>query len=1054
MYALGKNLVYMEDKDNKITLDTLQTGGDLPPFQKSTSDTLSVGFTDSSYWLRLFIKNNDSSQTSWYLEFAYPPMDHLELYVIQNNQIIQKYISGDLYAFEERPYPHRHHVFPINLPTDSETTLYIRAKTESSMQFPLILWLPEAFARKDHKEQYGLGLYYGIMFVMLLYNLFIYGATKDRSYLYYVFYVGAYSLFQMSLNGLAAEWVWPNWTWWNNRSIPFCIGGAFLGLILFSQSFLQIKNYAPGLNKIMNLLGLGFIGVMFISLLASYAISIQTAVVLVIISPFVLITAAVICWKAEYYPARFYLLAFIALLCGIVATGMSAEGLVPSNFLTNYGIQIGSAMEVVLLSLGLAERINQLRRERFHAQQELFKSQNETLNAQNQAMENLKKADRLKDEFLANTSHELRTPLNGMIGLADALLDQLRGPLTPEQQLDLAMIVQSGKRLSNLVNDILDFSKIRNQDLELRLTPLMLPKIIDEVIMLSRPLIGKKSITLTSDIPENLPHVMADRNRLEQILHNLVGNAIKFTRQGSVSIEAKTENERIRIFVRDTGIGIPENRREGIFESFEQSDGSIEREFGGTGLGLSISKSLAELHGSTIHLESEVGKGSEFSFTLPIAMDSSSETVIEDKSGSIKPSLNLQNSQMLEIVDDVVTPDKKTILMVDDEPVNLHVLRNHLKSRGYNTISAGDGLSALEKIKISKPDLVLLDVMMPKMGGYEVCQNIREIYNEISLPVIMLTAKNQEQDIIQGFNHGANDYLTKPFMKAELLVRVETHLKFQEAVAALKNSERQAIELATARTVQELLIPQKLPELKEVEIASFYQSASETGGDWYHYRYSPESNLLDVLIGDVTGHGAAAAIITGMVDSVYQSLEEHKKNVISGDLGFQMLHPSYLLELLNNVLHTTTDAKYTLTFVYSVLDLKNKILIYTCAAHNPCYVWRPTGFEGKRGSNSKNPFFELRDYSHALGFQQGNTYKTQMLELQTDDVIVWYTDGLVENYNEKKEMFGQGRLRRLIKDCEGLNAEEIKNRIVNEAFKHFENVPIEDDVTLVVAKIR
>ncbi len=247
------------------------------------------------------------------------------------------------------------------------------------------------------------------------------------------------------------------------------------------------------------------------------------------------------------------------------------------------------------------------------------RSQKRKLERERAISRRLRQVDQLKDEFLANTSHELRTPLNGITGLAESLIDGAAGEVPEAVKSNLSMIVHSGRRLSHLVGDILDFSKLRHKSLELDLRPVDLRPLVEVVLTLSRPLVGSKELELESSVTVDLPAVAADENRLQQILHNLVGNAVKFTVSGSVAVSAAVEGKRIVVTVADTGIGIPADEQERIFDAFEQADASIEREYGGAGLGLAVTRQLVELHGGEIRVESNPGEGSVFSFALPIA---------------------------------------------------------------------------------------------------------------------------------------------------------------------------------------------------------------------------------------------------------------------------------------------------------------------------------------------------------------------------------------------------------------------------------------------------
>lgn len=249
---------------------------------------------------------------------------------------------------------------------------------------------------------------------------------------------------------------------------------------------------------------------------------------------------------------------------------------------------------------------------RFQLKKEAFERER-TLNLR------LQELDRLKDEFLANTSHELRTPLNGIIGLSESVLDGAAGPVPEPMRKYLEMIAYSGKRLANLVNDILDFSKLKNHTLQLNKRPVNVHAAVQMLLKITAPLVGTKSLELINAVPETLPAVLADEARLQQILYNLVGNAVKFTDRGSITVSAKQEMNSVVIDVVDTGIGIPADQIEKVFESFEQVDGTHNRQHGGTGLGLAITRRLVDLHGGTISASSTYGVGSRFRVRLPVA---------------------------------------------------------------------------------------------------------------------------------------------------------------------------------------------------------------------------------------------------------------------------------------------------------------------------------------------------------------------------------------------------------------------------------------------------
>ncbi|CAM2063910.1 Response regulator [Sulfidibacter corallicola] len=427
-----------------------------------------------------------------------------------------------------------------------------------------------------------------------------------------------------------------------------------------------------------------------------------------------------------------------------------------------------------------------------------------TLVSQQAQLQAMEKLDRLKDEFLANTSHELRTPLNGIVGLAESLLEGARGSLEIPVCHDLDMIASSGRRLAGLVDDILDFSKLRQGALKLRLRPVHLATIVETVFGLCQPLVAGKPVTLAHRMDASLPDVLADENRLFQIMHNLVGNAIKFTEQGAVTVTAEPLDGRLRISVSDTGIGIAPEAQERVFETFEQADGSVSRTHGGTGLGLAIVRQLVTLHGSRITLDSTPGEGSTFRFELAIANQAAlREVPVDDAWPEVRTTVGTASEltrfqaapqpegtwePQMELA---VDGDGVHILVVDDEPVNIQVLINHLAPCSFSVDKALDGAEAIRLLDGEKRfDLVLLDIMMPRMSGYEVCTEIRRRYSADELPIVLLTAKNLVADLVRGFESGANDYILKPVSKGELLARIEIHIELANVHRKLKTYSR------------------------------------------------------------------------------------------------------------------------------------------------------------------------------------------------------------------------------------------------------------------------
>jgi len=646
----------------------------------------------------------------------------------------------------------------------------------------------------------------------------------------------------------------------------------------------------------------------------------------------------------------------------------------------------------------------------------------------------LQRLDKLKDEFLANTSHELRTPLNGIIGIAESLRDGATGDLNNKTKANLSMIVGSGKRLSALVNDILDFSKLKQQAFSLQLGPVDSQKTIDIVLALSQALVAKKDLQLINAIAPDLPPIHADSDRLQQIFHNLVGNAIKFTESGRVEISAKVVNNHLEMCISDTGIGIAKDKLDRIFESFEQAEGSTARDYGGTGLGLAITKQLVQLHGGEIRVQSTPGVGSQFFVKLPI----SKEQVKTQPTQYQVPIQPVSEEIKIETAVPVAQKGQFIILIVDDDPINLQVLVNHLSLQNYSLVQASSGMEALEQIEKTKPDLILLDVMMPKMTGYEVTQKIREKWKTDELPVLLLTAKNQIADLVQGFESGANDYITKPVSKDELLARLNTHLSIKQL---REDNLRMSAEFEVSRRLQQMLLPkeQELEQVANLDIAGFMEPVDNVGGDYYDV-LQHEGRIL-FGIGDATGHGLESGMLALMIQSAVRTLLENGErdwpkflNSING-----MIYKNVQERLL-------IDKNITLSLLeYQPLSSgETGGVLRVSGQHEDIIVVRNGEMELIDTSDLGVPVGLLDDIAKHVGQTE--------VTLNSGDVVVLYTDGITEAVNIEDEEYGIERLSEVVKQHWQKSAKALQQAVLDDLRQFVGKQKFLDDITLLVLK--
>lgn len=395
----------------------------------------------------------------------------------------------------------------------------------------------------------------------------------------------------------------------------------------------------------------------------------------------------------------------------------------------------------------------------------------------------LLRVDKLKDEFLAKTSHEFRTPLHGVIAISQSMLEPKESAsLTVEQKEKISLIFNITEKLSHLVNDILDFSKLKEGELKLRLTTVDLYS-VTHVIVDILSYIGSKDVKIYNYI-ERGKLIVADEDRLRQILYNIIENAVKYTKQGQVEISCYEEQEYLTIEVRDTGRGIAPEHLESIFEPFRQLEDASK----GTGLGLNVTKELVKLHGGEVTVHSVVDQGTTFCVKLPV------EPIKKDLQQKQQQNKIVLTKDYLPIAFPYFTEKSmgKKILIADDDHINLKVLIDILAKENYSVIAVDDSRQVFEQLQLHPDvDLLILDIMMPHLSGYEVCQQIRKSYTSAELPILMLTAAIRPEDLLAAFQSGANDFLHKPLDTAELKTRVRN-------LILLKESAEIAIKMETA----------------------------------------------------------------------------------------------------------------------------------------------------------------------------------------------------------------------------------------------------------------
>lgn len=377
-YRIGKSIEYLRDDTASLTIDDLLRAGQgarARGWTRSRMENPSFGFSTAAFWIRFTVVDRTAMSAPWYCVVDYPQIDRMELYGVRAGRAVTRRIAGDHYPFYQREVPYRNFAFALPELSSGQTTYYMRVSSSGSVNIPLTILSSAELVKKMGNEQLLLGLYYGLMLLIAFYNFFIYLSIRDRSYLYYILWIFGYGLYQITLNGLSFQYFWPDAVWWANNSLPLFI---FLGLtacVQFGRSFLHTAKNAPAIDRVLRAYMALTVTGTGLSFVLPYDLVIRAGTFTVIIMTSTLLVAGVLCLKRGQREARFYVLAWTTLIMGIIVYALKTFGLLPEHFLTSWSQQIGSAIEVTLLSLALADRINIMQREKNAAVRETAKAQ-------------------------------------------------------------------------------------------------------------------------------------------------------------------------------------------------------------------------------------------------------------------------------------------------------------------------------------------------------------------------------------------------------------------------------------------------------------------------------------------------------------------------------------------------------------------------------------------------------------------------------------------------------------------------------------------------------
>lgn len=716
-------------------------------------------FTRDTIWIRFEVHTN-TVPASWMLEVSNPQLDSVEIFLLEKSNatpegvVVSQQHDGDLLSPAMRKPTIRNPVFNLSLKSNTRYEIYIATHSNTTMIVPITLWQERDFYRSEMLVHSMLTLLFGSLIGLSLYNLVLGFFTRDSSYFYYVHYVVAVIGVQLSLTGVGTQLLWGDFLWLKQKSLPLMMGYSVFAASIFVIKFLNLNRRNP-----LSFWVLVFFGALtLLQACSTFVLPEQTTIPAEQLTVFIACIAALVVGILEArkgnQAAVVFIWAWLPLLLGTLTVVLYYKGFLPRNYFTEYSQFFGAALEMILLSLGLAKRISSLRKAQYEATIARLHAEQEA--------ENARQGSQAKSDFLAKMSHEIRTPMNGVLGISELLSHTA---LDDTQKHYVRTIYNSGEALVKIINDILDFSKIEANKLEVEHIRFNLHDLLHECISILKPRLKSAEVTLELAQTFTEPAwIMGDPTRLRQLLLNLGGNAVKFTEKGSVTIkveklEAHAHSYLLRFSIIDTGIGLSESQIQNLFQPFAQADSSTARKYGGTGLGLAICKELSHLMGGDIGVYSNPGTGSTFWFTIRCSQAQ------EAPATPTTPSVVVR------------LPKGLRVLVADDNKVNQMVILGLLQKLHAQPTAVDNGEEAV-RIACSQHDAfdaILMDCEMPVMNGFDATAILRgeEVNHDWPpLPVIALTAHAHEEASAQCLGCGMDDVLTKPVN----LQRLETTL--------------------------------------------------------------------------------------------------------------------------------------------------------------------------------------------------------------------------------------------------------------------------------------
>jgi two-component system, sensor histidine kinase LadS len=667
-YPIYKSMEILEDPEGVLSIEDVSSPSYSNQFKKNDGGIPSYGYNSSVYWVRFEIDNRIATE-NFILEFPYAPHDSIMLFEPDRTSGYKVSYGGDLLPFDTRDRNHRHVTYNLQLHEKESHTYYVRFESEGSLQLSVILWEESAFAEKSLIEYLFLGLYFGAALAMVIYNLFLSLSLRVSTYIWYVIFIIGISLTQLTLNGIAYQFIWPESPWWNNRSIVFSLAITNAASAIFVSKFLEARHYAQRWCTLLHFIAI-FNLVIMIVLMLNYTLALYLVMISTVLLIFLVFTTTVLCWKRGNVAARYLFLGWFVFLISGLVTSLSDAGMLSVNAFTSYAPLIGSVIEMLLFSLALADKVKLLQKEKEKAEKkalvnmEKVLEKSQSLNKLNNELEERVKTrtreleistekllgmEMSRRHLLSNISHDIGTPMTAIQGYIKAMID---GVIDPGSPYYLEILYDKTLYVDRLIQDLHDLSRLETGQASFYKISIPIHDFINKIVNGFERDVTKNNIKFTVNnyvsVKENSLTLCIDPDRIRQVLENLISNAIKYTKgQGSITIDVMIcddffafHNEKQKyikeiavaleeqlkshkgsnlvIRVHDNGKGIDAKSLPFIFDRYYRGDTENYESYQNAGLGLAIAKEVIDHHDGIIWAESMETKGSSFYFTLPI----------------------------------------------------------------------------------------------------------------------------------------------------------------------------------------------------------------------------------------------------------------------------------------------------------------------------------------------------------------------------------------------------------------------------------------------------